>query len=112
MIPGNKATVIFQTGVLTGGEFDIQTDSDGNLTGYIHAERRFQLVPVEEDEAVYPNETFKPHAGDKYAVFNISLLQSYVRNDAIRTEDSWTRSAKPLSICMRTKMNSSPFRAI
>ncbi|GAB6394211.1 MAG: hypothetical protein MdMp024_0523 [Bacteroidales bacterium] len=87
-IPGEKATVIFQTGVLAGKEFDIeQTDDD--LTGYVHAERRFKLVPLDEDGTVYPNENCKPHVGDQYAVFNISLPQAYVRDDATQTGASW-----------------------
>ena len=70
-----KATIIFQTGVLTGREFDIvQTDKD--LTGYDHATRTFELVSLEEDGVTLPNENLKPAIGDKYAVFNIKLPQA------------------------------------
>ena len=39
-IPGETATIIFQSGVMTGEEFDLEQTSDA-LTGYDHAARRF-----------------------------------------------------------------------
>ena len=87
-IPNEKATIIFQTGVLTGREFDIvQTDKD--LTGYDHATRTFELVSLEEDGVTLPNENLKPAIGDKYAVFNIKLPQAYIQDDATKTGASW-----------------------
>lgn len=87
-IPNEKATIIFQTGVLTGREFDIvQTDKD--LTGYDHATRTFELVSLEEDGVTLPNENLKPDIGDKYAVFNIKLPQAYIQDDATKTGASW-----------------------
>ena len=87
-IAGEKATMIFQTGVLTGREFDIvQTDTD--LTGYDHATRTFELVPLEEDGVTLPNENLKPAIGDKYAIFNIKLPQAYIEDDATKTGASW-----------------------
>lgn len=87
-IAGEKATMIFQTGVLTGREFDIvQTDTD--LTGYDHATRTFKLVPLEEDGVTLPNENLKPAIGDKYAIFNIKLPQAYIQDDATQTGASW-----------------------
>ena len=87
-IAGEKATMIFQTGVLTGREFDIvQTDTD--LTGYDHATRTFELVPLEEDGVTLPNENLKPAIGDKYAIFNIKLPQAYIQDDATQTGASW-----------------------
>ena len=35
-IPGETATIIFQSGVMTGEEFDLEQTSDA-LTGYDHA---------------------------------------------------------------------------
>lgn len=87
-IPGEKATLIFQSGVLTGEEFDIEQTDDA-LTGYDHAERRFQLVPVEKEGGVIPNENRKPAVGDTYAVFNISLPAAYVCDDESKTGASW-----------------------
>ena len=87
-IAGEKATMIFQTGVLTGREFDIvQTDTD--LTGYDHATRTFELVLLEEDGVTLPNENLKPSIGDKYAIFNIKLPQAYIQDDATQTGASW-----------------------
>ena len=87
-IAGEKATVIFQSGVMTGEEFDLE-QTDEELTGYVHAERRFKLVPVEKTGGVIPNENRKPAAGDTYAVFNISLPAAYVCDNASKTGASW-----------------------
>lgn len=87
-IPGEKATIIFQSGVLTGEEFDIE-QTDEALTGYIHAERRFKLVPVEKEGGTIPNENRKPSVGDTYAVFNISLPSAYVCDNASKSGASW-----------------------
>ena len=87
-IAREKATMIFQTGVLAEREFDIvQTDAD--LTGYDHATRTFKLVPLEEDGVTLPNENLKPAIGDKYAIFNIKLPQAYIQDDATQTGASW-----------------------
>lgn len=87
-IAREKATMIFQTGVLAEREFDIvQTDTD--LTGYDHATRTFKLVPLEEDGVTLPNENLKPAIGDKYAIFNIKLPQAYIQDDATQTGASW-----------------------
>lgn len=87
-IVGEKATVIFQSGVLTGEEFDIE-QTDDELTGYIHAKRRFKLVPVEKNGGTIPNANRKPAVGDKYAVFNISLPEAYVCDNAGKSGASW-----------------------
>lgn len=87
-IAGEKATMIFQTGVLAEREFDIvQTDTD--LTGYDHATRTFKLVPLDEDGVTLPNENLKPAIGDKYAIFNIKLPQAYIQDDTTQTGASW-----------------------
>lgn len=87
-IPGEKATIVFQSGILAGREFDIeQTDTD--LTGYIHAERRFKIVPQEQDGMVMPGGAFIPAVENKYAVFNIRMPQAYIRNDADKSGASW-----------------------
>lgn len=87
-IPGETATIIFQSGVMTGEEFDIEQTSE-EMTGYIHAERRFKLVPVEKEGGTIPNANRKPAVGDTYAVFNISLPPAYVCDDATQTGASW-----------------------
>jgi hypothetical protein len=87
-IAGEKATVIFQDGMLAGKEFDIE-QTDNNLTGYIHSERRFRIVPQEIDGDTMPNAVFTPAVGGKYAVFNIALPQAYIRDDATMSGASW-----------------------
>ena len=87
-IPGEKAVIIFQSGTLTGEEFEIKQTQE-SLTGYIHAQRRFSLVPVQKNGTVIPNANRRPSVGDKYAVFNISLPEAYVSDDATQTGASW-----------------------
>lgn len=87
-IAGEKATIIFQSGILAGREFDLEQTDDA-LTGYVHSERRFKIVPIEQDGTIMPNETFKPAVGDKYAIFNISLPQAYVCDNASQSGASW-----------------------
>lgn len=89
VIKGERATVIFQDGMLAGKEFNIETDDKGNLTGYVHSERRFKLVQQEIDGMKMPNDTFTPVVGGKYAVFGISLPQSYIRDDATQSGAEW-----------------------
>ena len=87
-IPGETATIIFQSGVMTGEEFDIEQTSE-EMTGYIHAERRFKLVPVEKEGGKIPNPNRCPAVGDRYAVFNISLPPAYVCDNDTKTGASW-----------------------
>lgn len=86
LIAGETMTVIFQSGMLAGREFEVK---------YIHnakngkAARRFEIVPQELDGQTMPNATFSPKAGDQYAVFHCSLPDAYIRNDADRSGASW-----------------------
>ena len=88
-IAGQTMTVIFQTGMLTGKEFQIQTDSDGNLTGYEHEARRFKLCQTTMDGMVMPGGSYVPKVGDKYACFYCSLPQAYIRDDATQSGAEW-----------------------
>lgn len=87
-ITGERATVIFQSGMLAGQEFDIEQD-DKSLSGYVHSERRFKIVPQEIDGIIMPNETYKPAVGDKYAVFGIMLPAEYICDNDSQTGASW-----------------------
>lgn len=80
LIEGEKMTVIFQDGMLAGKEFD---------ANYTHSTRRFEIVPQDVDGVTMPNETFKPVAGGKYAVFNVKLPKSYVCDNAAKSGASW-----------------------
>lgn len=84
-----KMTIIFQSGMLTGKEFELTTDQEGNLTGYVHAQRRFRLVPNDTEGGRMPNETFCPQPGDTYAVFHISLPDAYVCHNPTQGGASW-----------------------
>jgi len=77
-IPGEKAVIRFQSGALVGRELEIR-QSETALEGYHHEERRFELVPREEDGFTFPSPQWMPKAGDKYAVFGISLPPTYVK---------------------------------
>ena len=90
-IRGEKAILKFETGALAGRQFDIR-QSETALSGYHHKERRFELIPSEQDGFIMPSKEWAPKAGDKYAVFGIALPQEYVTRaenellkEAIRT---------------------------
>ena len=77
-IPGEKAVIRFQSGALAGRELEIR-QSETALEGYHHEERRFELVPREEDGFTFPSPQWMPKAGDRYAVFGISLPTTYIK---------------------------------
>ncbi|RHO68313.1 hypothetical protein DW083_16030 [Parabacteroides sp. AF48-14] len=108
-IAGEKATIIFQSGIMTGKEFDLEQTDDA-LTGYVHTERRFKIVPQEIDGTIMPNETFKPAVGDTYAIFNISLPDAYVCDNKSKSGASWRCSVKLSNTCMRMKKRVSPLK--
>ena len=88
VIEGETMTVIFQSGMLAGKEFEVK---------YIHisdsvegkASRRFEIVPQEIDGQTMPSENFKPIIGDTYAVFGCMLPDAYICNDADQSGASW-----------------------
>ena len=80
VIAGETATLIFQSGMLAGREFEFK---------YKNAERRFELVPMEEDGQTFPNETFAPSVDDTYAIFGIMLPQSYICDNTQKVGASW-----------------------
>ena len=90
-IRGEKAILKFETGALAGRQFEIR-QSETALSGYHHKERRFELIPSEQDGFIMPSKEWAPKAGDKYAIFGIALPQEYVTRaenellkEAIRT---------------------------
>lgn len=87
-IAGQKATIKFESGRLSGREFDIE-QTDKAITGYIHSERRFKIVPAEMDGQVLPNSALYPSIGDKYAIFGIALPGAYICDNATKTGASW-----------------------
>lgn len=92
LIDGETMTVIFQTGMLAGKEFEVKyyhnsiLNPDGSLK---KAARRFEITPQEIDGQTMPNETFCPRANDKYAVFKCMLPDAYICDNATKSGASW-----------------------
>ena len=93
LIAGETMTVIFQTGILTGKEFEVKyihepiLKEDGEIE---KAGRRFEIVPQEIDGITMPEyDVWHPKTGDTYAVFGIQLPNSYICNDEEQTGASW-----------------------
>lgn len=85
LIAGEKMTVIFQSGMLSGREFEVK---------YAHAAsgkkaRRFEIVPQEVDGQTMPGGAFVPRVRDKYAVFHCMLPQAYINDAATRSGAEW-----------------------
>lgn len=80
IIAGETPTLIFQSGMLAGREFEFK---------YKHAERRFELVPMEEDGQTFPSKDFPINSLDTYAVFGIILPQSYICDNTQKVGASW-----------------------
>lgn len=88
-IDGETATIVFQTGMLAGKEFELE-QTDKTLMGYVHSQRRFKIVPQEIDGITMPGgDMWVPKVGDKYAVFGIQLPAAYICDNATKTGASW-----------------------
>lgn len=81
LIEGEKMTVIFQSGMLSGKEFEVK---------YTHVGHKFEIIPQEIDGITMPDGgVWMPEVGDKYAVFGIQLPEAYISDNATRTGASW-----------------------
>lgn len=80
IIGDDRMTLIFQSGMLAGREFEIQ---------YKHSERRFRLVPDTFDDVVMPGGVFLPAVGNKYAIFGCMLPDEYICDNDSKTGASW-----------------------
>jgi len=80
-IKGEKMLIYFESGMLSGREFEVQK--------YDHTQKRFQLVPKEEDGVTMPNDTFKPTIGDQYSVYNMQMPNAYISDNATKSGASW-----------------------
>lgn len=80
-IKGEKMVIYFESGMLSGREFEVSK--------YDHAQKRFQLVPKEEDGTTMPNDIFKPAIGDQYSVYNMHLPAAYICDNDTKTGASW-----------------------
>ncbi len=86
-IKGEKMVIYFESGMLSGREFEISRYEHGS--GYNHSARRFEIVPKEEDGTTMPNDIFKPAIGDQYSVYNMHLPAAYICDDNTKTGASW-----------------------
>lgn len=86
LIAGETLTIIPQTGMLAGKEFEAK---------YIHnatggkAARRFEIVPQDIDGETMPGGNYIPKVGDTYAVFHCMLPAAYICDNATKTGASW-----------------------
>ena len=86
LIEGETLTIIPQTGMLAGKEFEAK---------YIHnakegkAARRFEIVPQDIDGQTMPGGNYIPQVGDTYAVFHCMLPAAYICDNATKTRASW-----------------------
>lgn len=80
-IKGEKMLIYFESGMLSGREFEVQK--------YDHNQKRFQLVPKEEDGVTMPNDIFKTAIGDEYSVYNMQMPNAYICDDNTKTGASW-----------------------
>lgn len=72
MITETTPTIIFQTGMLAGKEFEI--------SAYDNSTKEFKLVSQEIDGIIMPDRQsgYYPQIGDKYIIFNVNLPQQYI----------------------------------
>lgn len=87
-IGGETASVIFQTGELSGKEFDL-VQTGNALTGYDYATKKFELVSQQIDGMNMPGGTFIPRIGDEFRLFGVRLPDTYICDDATKTGASW-----------------------
>lgn len=80
-IKGEKMLIYFESGMLSGREFEVQK--------YDHSQKRFQLVPKEEDGVTMPNDIFKPAIGDEYSVYNMQMPNAYISDNTTKSGASW-----------------------
>jgi len=80
-IKGEKMLIYFESGMLSGREFEVQK--------YDHSQKRFQLVPKEEDGVTMPNDIFKPAIGDQYSVYNMQMPNAYISDNTTKSGASW-----------------------
>jgi len=80
-INGEKMLIYFESGMLSGREFEVQK--------YDHSQKRFQLEPKEEDGVTMPNDIFKPAIGDEYSVYNMQMPNAYISDNTTKSGASW-----------------------
>lgn len=86
LIAGEQMTIIFQSGMLAGKEFDVSyiAAAVGDLPG-----KRFAIVPQKIDGLTMPGGDFIPRVDDKYAIFHCSLPSAYICDNTSKSGASW-----------------------
>jgi len=87
-MPDEKATLIFQSGLLTGLEFDLSQDKD-KITGYDHQKGIFQIEKLETGGIILPNSSLRMEPKDRFGVFHIKLPSEYICDDVNKKGGSW-----------------------
>ena len=80
ILAGETMTVIFQSGMLSGKEFEVIYD---------HNTRAFEIIRADIDGQPMPNWSFKPVVGDKYIIYGIGMPYNYIKNDFYKSGASW-----------------------
>lgn len=86
-IAGETMTIVFQSGMLAGKEFNIPHYAHGTV-GFMES-RRFEIAPQAYDGVVMPGDEFIPAVGDEYAIFGIALPDAYISDDANKSGAEW-----------------------
>lgn len=86
-IAGETMTIVFQSGMLAGKEFNIPHYAHRSV-GFLDA-RRFEIAPQAYDGVVMPGGNFIPAIGDEYAIFGIALPDAYIADDSGKTGAAW-----------------------
>lgn len=89
LLEGLVGKVVFQTGELTGKQFDINF-IDGNKIGIKSI--------TEDNDYKYPNSTFQIKAGDKYVFIDIKMPDEYVTDALVRLQEKATEYLQKVSI--------------
>ena len=95
---GQPFIVAFQTGSMTGREFDaaFAKDSetktrtvDGVVQTVTKPANRFELVKANIDGVNMPKRNFLPSNGDNYIIYNCYMPDAYIRNDSTHSGAEW-----------------------
>ncbi len=90
LIAGETMTIIFQSGMLAGREFEVKYYHESKtVKGVQKAARRFEIVPQEIDGVTMPDATFLPAVNDTYAVFNVMLPDAYICDNDTKSGAEW-----------------------
>ena len=80
-IVGQSMSIVFQSGMLAGKEFEISQ--------YTHEGRVFEIVNKDIDSIPMPGGVYVPVIGDTFVVFGCSLPDAYVSDNVTKTGASW-----------------------